>query len=134
MNNCSLDILVNNLADNDFKYLPEEFSGEFLGLVKQKGVYPYDYMNSFKKFSEDKLPNKCKFFSSLKGACISEKDYFEGVDIWNVFKINTMGDYHELYLKTDVLLLADVFEKFINTCFDYYELDPCHDFSSSGLS
>ena len=53
--------------------------------------------------------------------------------IWNV-KINTMGDYHDLYLKTDVLLLADVFEKFINTCLDYYGLDPCHYFSSPGLS
>ena len=48
--------------------------------------------------------------------------------------MNTMGDYHNLYLKTDVLLLADAFEKFINTCFDYYELDPCHYFSSSGFS
>ena len=48
--------------------------------------------------------------------------------------MNTMGDYHDLYLKTDVLLLADVFEKFINTCLDYYKLDPCHYFSSSRLS
>ena len=54
--------------------------------------------------------------------------------MWNVFKMNTMGDYHDLYLKTDVLFLADVFEKFINTCLDYYGLDPCHYFSSPGLS
>ena len=53
--NSSLDALVINLSDNDFKYLCEEFSGEFLKLVKQKGVYPYEYMNSFKKFSEDFL-------------------------------------------------------------------------------
>ena len=66
--NYSLDSLVKNLLDEDFKYLSEEFSGEFLRLVKQKGVYPYMYMNSFKKFSEDKSPNKCflEFFSSLK--------------------------------------------------------------------
>ena len=50
--NSSLDSLVKNLPDHDFKYLSEEFSGEFLKLVKQKGVYPYEYMDSFKKFSE----------------------------------------------------------------------------------
>ena len=69
----SLDSLVKNVSDNDFKYLSEEFSGDLLKLVKQKGVYPYEYMNSFKKFSEDKLPDKCNFFSFLKGECIKEK-------------------------------------------------------------
>ena len=48
--------------------------------------------------------------------------------------MNTMGNYHDLYLKTDVLLLADVFEKFINTCLEHYDVDPCHYFSSPGLS
>ena len=71
--NSSLNSLVKNLSDNDFKYLSQEFSGEFLGLVKQKGVYPYEYMDSFKTFSENKLPDKCKFFSSLKDVSISEK-------------------------------------------------------------
>ena len=66
-------------------------------------------MGSFKTFSEDKLPDRSKFFSTLKDASISEKDHFKAVYIWNVFKMNTMGDYHDLYLKTDVLLLADVF-------------------------
>ena len=59
--NSSLDSLFKNLSDNDFKYLPEELSGKFLELVKQKGVYPYEYMDSFKKFSENKLPDRCKF-------------------------------------------------------------------------
>ena len=72
--NSSLDSLVKNLSDNHFKYLSEEFSSEFLKLVKQKGMYPHEYMDSFKKFSEDKLPDRCKFFSSLKDKCISEKD------------------------------------------------------------
>ena len=75
-------------------------------------------MESFKKFFENKLPDRCKVFSSLKGKCISEKDYLKASNIWNVFKMNTMGDYHDLYLKTDVLLLADVLEIFINTCLD----------------
>ena len=90
-------------------------------------------MDSFKKFSEDKLPDRCEFFSSLKDKCISERDYSRAIDVWNVFKINAIGDYHDLYLKTDVLLLADVFEKFISTCLDYYGLDPCHYFSSPVL-
>ena len=116
------------MPDNDFKYLSEEFSGEFLKLVKQKGVYPYEYMNSFKNFSENKLANRCKVFSSLKEKCISEKDYLKADNILNVFKMCTVGDYHDLYLKTDVLLLADVFEKFVNTCLDYHGLDSCHYF------
>ena len=132
--NSSSDSLVKNLSDNGFKYLPEEFSGEFLKLVKQKGVYPYEYMDSFKNFSENKLADRSKFFSSLKDKCISEKNYFKAVDVWNVFKINTMGDYYDLYLKTDVLLLADVFEKFVYTCLGYYGLDPCHYFGSPVLS
>ena len=73
--NSSLDSLVKNLSDNDFKYLSEEFSGDFLKLVKQKGVYPYEYIDSFERFFEDKLPDRCKFFSSLKDECNSEKDY-----------------------------------------------------------
>ena len=132
--NSSLDSLVKNLSDHDFMCLSEEFSGKFLKLVKQKGVYPYEYMDSFEKFFEDKLPDKYDFFSSLRDKCISEKDYFKDIIVWNVFKMNTMGDYHDLYLKTDVLLLSDAFEKFIKTCLDYYGLDPCHYFSSPGLS
>ena len=62
------------------------------------------------------------------------KDYLHACYVWNVFKMNTMGDYHDLYLKIDVLLLADVFEKFINTCLEYYGSDPCHYFSSPGMS
>ena len=59
--NSSLDLLVKNLSDHDFVRLSEEFSGKFLKLIKQKGVYPCEYMGSFKKFSEDKLPDKCDF-------------------------------------------------------------------------
>ena len=130
----SLDSLVKNLMDKDFKYLSEEYSGALLGLVKEKGVYPYEYMDRFKRFNEDKLPDKCEFFSSLKDKCISKEEYDGAINIWNVFKIKTLGKYHDLYLKTDVLLLAEVFEKFIKTCLEYSKLDPCHYFSSPGLS
>ena len=104
----------------DFKYLSEEFSGEYLKFVKEKGIYPYEYMNSFKKFSEEKSLDKSKFFSSLKDSGIKKEQYDRVVNVWNVFKIKTLGEYHDLYLKTDVFLLTDIFEKFIKTCLDYY--------------
>ena len=100
--NSSRDTLVKNLSNNDFKYLTQEFSSDLIELVKQKGVYPYEYMNSFKKFFEDKLPDRCGCFSSLKDECISEKDYSHAINVWDTFKMNTVGDYHDLYLKKDV--------------------------------
>ena len=91
-------------------------------------------MDSFKRFNESKLPDKNKFFSSLKDCGINEKEYQRANNVWKVFKIKNSGEYHDLYLKTDILLLCDVFEKFINTCLEYYSLDPSHYFSSPGLS
>ena len=108
--NFRLDSLVKNLSDNDFKYLSGEFRGDLLKLVKEKGVYPYEYMNSFKKFSEKKLPDRCKFFSSLKDKFISKKDCLKANNIWNVPKMNTMGDCHALHLKTDVIIfIIDIY-------------------------
>ena len=75
--NSSLDLSVKNMSDNDFKYLSEELSGELLELIKEKGVYPYKYKDSFKSFSENKLSDKSNFFSSLKDEYISEKDYYK---------------------------------------------------------
>ena len=72
--NSSLDKLVINFNDKDFKYFSEEFSGKKLKLVKQKGMYPYEYMNSFKKFNEDELSGKSNFFSSLKDSGINKKE------------------------------------------------------------
>ena len=145
--NSSLDKLVKNLSDEDFKYLVEEFGSENLELLKQKGDYPYEYMNSFERFNEKKLPARKYFFSSTKkekdcddgkisGGHISFKDvfYLPCEKIWDKFDIKDMGDYRDHYLKKDVLLLADVFEKFIDMCLKFYGLDPCHYFSSPGLS
>ena len=72
--NSGLDKLVKNLTDKDFKYLSQEFNDEQLNLVKQKGVYSYEYMNSFEKFSKDKLPDWCEFYSSLKDGRVNEKN------------------------------------------------------------
>ena len=97
-------------------------------------------MNNFKRFNEEKLLARKYFFSSTKKVKIDEdghisiKDYLMREKIWEKFKMKNMGDYHNHYLKKDVLLLADVFEKFINTCLKFYGLDPCHYFSSLGLS
>ena len=112
----------------------QRFTSKSLELVKQKGAYPHEYMDSFKKIFDEKLPKMCEFFSSFKVECISEKDYLHAISAWDAFKTKTMGDYHDLYLKTDILLLADVFEKFIGLCLEYYGLDPYHSFSSPGLS
>ena len=81
--NSSLDTLVKNLSDNFQKNLSEELNGDLLELAKQKRVHLYEYMDSFKKFSED----KCKFVSSLRDKCISEKDYLDAINVYNVFKI-----------------------------------------------
>ena len=99
--NSNLDELVKNLSDKVFRYLSEEFSGEKLILVKEKGAYPYEYMNSFKRFNEDKLPDKSRFFSSLKDSEINDKEYERAIKVWKVFKIKNLGDYHDLYLKAD---------------------------------
>ena len=90
-------------------------------------------MNSFKKFNENKLPDKSKFFSLLKDRDVNEKEYQRAINVWKVFKIQNLGEYHDLYLRTNVLL-CDVFENFIKTCLEYYCLDSSHYFSSPGLS
>ena len=112
----------------------EVFSGKKLGLFKKKGTYPYEYIDSFNKFKERKLPAIDCFFSSLKDCGISEEDYQRACDVWKVFDFKNLGEYDDLYLKTDVLLLCDVFEEFINVSLKDYGLDPCHFFSSPGIS
>ena len=101
--------------------------------MSQKGVYPYDYMDSFSKFRL-KLPKKESFYSILNDSNISDKDYEHAQKVWKTFNMKNMGEYHDTYLISDVLLLSDVFENFRKTCLEYYKLDPCHYFTSPGLS
>ena len=70
----------------------------------------------------------------MKDSGVNEKEYEKAVNVWKVFKVKNLGEYHDLYLKTDVLLLVDVFEKFVDMCLKYYRLDPCHYFNATGLS
>ena len=128
-----LEKLVKNLPSELLKYTTQEFKGKKLKLMSKKGVYPYDYIDSFDKFNE-KLPTKEDFYSILKNENISDEDYQHAETVWNTFKLRNMGDYHDLYLNSDILLLTDVFENFRKTCLEYYKLDPCHYFTSPGLS
>ena len=86
--------------------------GEKAELLSRKGIYPYDYMNGINKFSEEKLPQKEEFFSKLNDCNISDEDFDHAQRIWKEFGMKNLGEYHDLYLKSDVLLLADVFEEF----------------------
>ena len=112
--NSSLDKLVKNLSYKDFKYLVEEFGSRNLEILKQKGAYPYECMNSFKRFNEDKLPARKYFFSSTKNGSngkmsdghVSIKDYMTCEKIWNKFNMKNMSDYHDHYLKKDLFVLA----------------------------
>ena len=121
----SLDKLSSNLPEDQFIYTREVFNEQF-NLMRKKGVYPYDYMDSYSRFDETSLPKREDFYSQLYDEDISEDDYKHAQKVWDAFKIRNLGEYHDLYLKTDVLLLADVFENFRETCLLHYRLDPCH--------
>ena len=130
----SLDKLVSNLPAEALKYTSKRFQKEKLNLMTRKGIYPYDYIDSFEKFNKTELPTKEEFYSILNNEHISDEDYCHAKKVWNTFQLQTMGEYHNLYLKSDILLLADVFENFRKTCIQYYKLDPANYFSSPGLS
>ena len=130
----SLENLVNNLPPEALKYTHNRFKKEKFKLMKHKGIYPYDFMDSFDKFNKTELPTKEEFYSILSNEHITDEQYEHAKKVWKTFKLQSMGEYHNLYLKSDVLLLADVFENFRKTCLQYYKLDPCHYFSSPGLS
>ena len=129
----SLDSLVKNLGKADFNYLSQEFDNKVLDLVKQKGLYPYEYMSDFEKFEEE-LPSKGKFYSSLTGKKNSDKEYDHVSKVWNTFQMKTMKDYHDLYLKRDILLLANVFGKFRNSSLKNYGLCPSYYLNTPALS
>ena len=130
----SLDKLVSNLPKDDLIYTFKVFKGKRLNLMSQKGVYPYNFMDSFEKFNQTELPTKDQFYSILNHQHITDDEYDHAKKVWKTFKIKTMGEYHDLYLGSDVLLLADIFESFRKTCLQYYKLDPCHYFMSPGLN
>lgn len=126
---CSLASLAKNLPDSPItnKYFHDP------SLIR-KGIYPYEYMNSWDVFEEIELPPKEYFYSSLTKAHVSDSDYQHAQHVWESFECKTLGDYHDIYLKSDVCLLADVFEKYRETSLCHYSIDPTHYISSPGMS
>ena len=131
----SLDKLASNLTSDKLHNLrncyPEE--NEFQ-LLQNKGLYPYDYIDDKTKLSSEQILTKLDFYNKLKDEHISDENYNHFKHVWKVFKCKKFKDYHELYLKVDTLLLADIFENFRNTCMNTYQLDPVHYFTAPGLS
>ena len=129
----SLEKLVDATDKSDFILTQKEFRDQ-TELILRKGVYPYEYFDSMERFNETRLPSIDKFYSKLSDESISQKDYEHAQTVWQAFNCKTLGDYHDLYLKTDVLLLADVFQTFRKTCMGSYKLDPLHYYTAPGLS
>ena len=120
----SLDSLVNNLARGGHEFWGfENYSCKQRELLIRKGVYPYEYMDRWDKFNRS-LPSIDKFYSNLNMSGISDGDYEHARKVWTEFGIKNMGEYHDLYLRTDVILLANVFKSFRRVCLNNYGLDP----------
>ena len=131
---------LNKLVDNldDFRELPNFYPQDSqLQLLLRKGVFSYDHIISLEKLKETRLPSKEAFYSKLNDEHISEEDYQHAQKVWDTFKMKTMREYHDLYLnmlKSDVLLLADVFENFRKVCLENYTLYPAWYYTAFGLS
>ena len=145
----SLDSLAKTLGKDQFKTLTnqmlpqipkETIDGkkhdriESLSLLKQKGVFLYECMTDFSKLNATCLPPKDAFYSQLSGSGISDEDYTHAQKVWKAFNCETVKDYHDLYLKTDVLLLADIMTEFRRVCKEVYELDALHYYTAPGLA
>ena len=130
----SVEALVNNLPEDGFNNLEKYFITEQVKLLKQKGFYPYEYMDSIEKLKDTKPPPQQAFYSKLKGKGINNYNYNHVLNVWKTFKMKSLKEYHEVYNITDVLLLADVFENFRDICLKNYGLDPAHYYTAPGLA
>ena len=135
----SLDDLVKTLSsDDDFRYTRQEFSDDKeFALMKKKGIFPYDFFDDVSKIlstDEIKFPTRKTFFNKLEDKGCTEKDYLHAKLVWKTFDCKTFANYHDIYLKSDVTMLADFFEKFRTMCLASYRLDPAHYFSAPGLA
>ncbi|XP_050529173.1 uncharacterized protein LOC126898823 [Daktulosphaira vitifoliae] len=133
----SLSTLAGNLMTPDFVKFRETakvFRLEDMSLVTRKGVYPYEYTDSWIKLDETELPPHDAFYSQLSESNIDDDDYRHATEVWNRFGCSTLGEYSDLYLKIDVLLFGDVFENFRDICISTYNLDPAHYYTAPGFS
>ena len=117
---------------NTYQFSNKSLSKFILSL--RKGVYPYEHMDSWQRFSETKLPDKESFYSELNLENVTDEDYMHAQKVWDVFEIENLGEYHDLYVQSDTLLLTDGFEKCGETCVEIYQLDPAHFLSALGLA
>ena len=130
-----MDSLTKNLVGSKKRLFGfEDYSELQYGLLTRKGVYPYEYINSWHQFEETQLPSRNAFYSNLNMSSICEEDYQHAQRVWEESGIHNLGDYHDLYLRTDVVLLANVYEAFRDTCLKHYKLDPAHFYTSPGLT
>lgn len=133
----SLENLVENLAKDSpskFRHMTMHFTEKKMHLFLRKQVYPYEYFDSTSKFTESQLPPIEAFYNSLSNEGISELDYDHAQQVWQQFNMQSLGDYHDLYVAADALALADVFENFRDICLNYYELDAAHFPTLPGLA
>ena len=117
---------------NTYSFCYNDFN-KFI-LLLRKGIYPYEYMESWERFKETSLPSKQEFYSSLNMEDVDKIDYRHGNNVFKSFKLENLGDYYDLHVKSDTLLLADLFENFRDMCIKEYELDPAHFVSLPGLA
>ena len=103
-------------------------------LLLRKGVYSYEYMDDWSRFDEEEVPDKSDFYSNLNMEEVSGIDYRHAKNFFDKFKIKNLGEYHDLYVQSDKLLLVDVFENFRDVCIKVYDLDPDYFLSASGLA
>ncbi|XP_053592969.1 uncharacterized protein LOC128667335 [Microplitis demolitor] len=131
----SLDKLASNLNDCDKQITQQHYNDpEKFKLVTRKGVFPYEYITDIDKLNDKQLPDQDSFYSKLSNDGVSDNDYSLAQLVWNKFDIKTLGEYSDLYLKTDVLLLADIFQNFRHNCMATYSLDPLHYYTAPGLA
>ena len=123
--------LIERLAST-YKFCNNDLN-KFVMLLR-KGVYPYEYMDGWDKFNETSIPSKESLYSNLTMKNITETDYIHANNVFKTLKLNNLDDYHNLYVQSDTLLLADVFENFRKACIKTYELDPAHFTSLPGLA
>ena len=129
-----LETLVKNLPEDAFKNLEKYFTTEQIKLLKQKGFFPYEYMDSIEKLKDSTPPPQKAFYSNLTGKGINNYNYNHVLNVWKTWNMKTLKDYLELYNITDVLLLADVFENFRDICLKNYGLDPVYYYTAPGLA
>ena len=97
--------------------------------MRLKGVFPYSHVDSFSKLDQTTLPAMTEFYDTLKEEHISPEEYSRAGKVWKTFNCQTLGEYSDIYLKTDVLLLTDIFESYRSVCLRHYKLDPAHYFT-----